>query len=90
MDYAEKPEYGRVVDICKDSLRVLTPGLLAVLTPIAVGFAFRLRAARLVSKRDRGQRADGGLLANSGGAGTTRRSSSGTAATAARARTHGA
>ena len=42
MDFTEKPEYGRVVDICtKDSLRELaTPGLLAVLTPIAVGFAF--------------------------------------------------
>jgi K(+)-stimulated pyrophosphate-energized sodium pump len=36
----EKPEYGRVVDIVtRDSLRELvTPGLLAVLTPIAVGF----------------------------------------------------
>ncbi len=42
MDYTEKPEYGRVVDICtKDSLRELaTPGLLAVLMPITVGFAF--------------------------------------------------
>ncbi len=42
MDYTEKPEYGRVVDICtRDSLRELVaPGLLAVLTPIAVGFAF--------------------------------------------------
>ena len=42
MDYTEKPEYGRVVDICTgDSLRELaTPGLLAVLAPIAVGFAF--------------------------------------------------
>jgi K(+)-stimulated pyrophosphate-energized sodium pump len=42
MDYTEKPEYGRVVDICtKDSLRELaTPGLLAVLTPIAIGFGF--------------------------------------------------
>ncbi len=42
MDYTEKPEYGRVVDICtKDSLRELaTPGLIAVLTPIAIGFAF--------------------------------------------------
>ncbi len=40
MDYTEKPEYGRVVDICtRDSLRELaTPGLLAVLAPIAVGF----------------------------------------------------
>ena len=37
----ELPDYGRVVDICtQDSLRELaTPGLLAVLTPIAVGFA---------------------------------------------------
>lgn len=41
MDGSEKPEYGRVVDICtRDSLRELaTPGLLAVLAPIAVGFA---------------------------------------------------
>ncbi|MEO7070124.1 MAG: sodium-translocating pyrophosphatase [Nostocoides sp.] len=40
MDYTEKPEYGKVVDICtKDSLRELaTPGLLAALTPVAVGF----------------------------------------------------
>ncbi|HTS97279.1 MAG TPA: sodium-translocating pyrophosphatase [Streptosporangiaceae bacterium] len=42
MDYTEKPEYGPVVDICtRDSLRELaTPGLLAVLAPLAVGFAF--------------------------------------------------
>ncbi len=41
MDYTEKPEYGRVVDICtQDSLHELVaPGLLAVLVPIAVGFA---------------------------------------------------
>ena len=41
MDYSEKPEYGRVVDICtKDALRELaTPGLLAVMAPILVGFA---------------------------------------------------
>jgi len=40
MDYTEKPEYGRVVDICtRDSLRELaTPGLLAALAPVAVGF----------------------------------------------------
>ncbi|MDG4862623.1 sodium-translocating pyrophosphatase [Streptomyces sp. T-3] len=46
MDYTEKPEYGRVVDICtKDALRELTtPGLLAVLTPIAVGFTFGVGA----------------------------------------------
>jgi K(+)-stimulated pyrophosphate-energized sodium pump len=42
MNFTEKPEYGRVVDICtRDSLRELaTPGLLAVLMPIVVGFAF--------------------------------------------------
>ncbi|WP_188188660.1 sodium-translocating pyrophosphatase [Nonomuraea sp. SYSU D8015] len=41
MDGTVKPEYGRVVDICtRDSLRELaTPGLLAIMTPIAVGFA---------------------------------------------------
>ena len=40
MDFTERPDYSRVVDICtKDSLRELaTPGLLAVLSPIAVGF----------------------------------------------------
>jgi K(+)-stimulated pyrophosphate-energized sodium pump len=40
MDGTETPEYGRVVDICtKDALRELaTPGLLAVLAPVAVGF----------------------------------------------------
>ncbi|HEX8093211.1 sodium-translocating pyrophosphatase [Jatrophihabitans sp.] len=40
MDGTERPEYGRVVDICtRDSLRELvTPGLLAVMAPIAVGF----------------------------------------------------
>ncbi|OLR89727.1 sodium-translocating pyrophosphatase [Actinokineospora bangkokensis] len=40
MEGTGKPEYGRVVDICtRDSLRELaTPGLLAVLAPIAVGF----------------------------------------------------
>src|SRR5882757_1740505 len=41
MTYEEKPDYSRVVDIVtSDSLRELvTPGILAVLTPIAVGFA---------------------------------------------------
>jgi len=40
MDGSVKPEYGRVVDICtRDSLRELaTPGLMAVLAPVAVGF----------------------------------------------------
>ena len=42
MDFTEKPDYARVVDICtKDSLRELaTPGLLAIFAPICVGFAF--------------------------------------------------
>lgn len=46
MDYSEKPEYGRVVDICtKDALRELTtPGLLAVMSPIVVGFALGIGA----------------------------------------------
>ena len=41
MDFTEKPDYARVVDICtKDSLRELaTPGLLAIFAPICVGFA---------------------------------------------------
>ncbi|MBW0116896.1 sodium-translocating pyrophosphatase [Pseudonocardia abyssalis] len=40
MDYSVRPDYSRVVDICtRDSLRELaTPGLLAILSPIAVGF----------------------------------------------------
>jgi K(+)-stimulated pyrophosphate-energized sodium pump len=42
MDFSEKPDYARVVDICtKDSLRELaTPGLLAIFAPITIGFAF--------------------------------------------------
>lgn len=46
MDYSEKPEYGRVVDICtKDALRELaTPGLLAVMAPIAIGFTLGVGA----------------------------------------------
>jgi K(+)-stimulated pyrophosphate-energized sodium pump len=40
MDRTQRPEYGRVVDICtRDAQReLLTPGLLAILAPIAVGF----------------------------------------------------
>lgn len=40
MTHEQRPEYGRVVDICtRDSLRELaTPGLLAAFAPIAVGF----------------------------------------------------
>jgi K(+)-stimulated pyrophosphate-energized sodium pump len=71
MDYSEKPDYGAVVDICtKDSLRELaTPGLLAVLAPVVVGFGLGIGplAAYLV-----GAIAAGTLMAvflsNSGGA----------------------
>ncbi|WBB96548.1 MULTISPECIES: sodium-translocating pyrophosphatase [unclassified Solwaraspora] len=40
MERTQRPEYGKVVDICtRDAQReLLTPGLLAVLAPIAVGF----------------------------------------------------
>jgi K(+)-stimulated pyrophosphate-energized sodium pump len=46
MDGSEKPEYGKVVDIVtRDSLRELaTPGLLAVLAPIATGFLLGIGA----------------------------------------------
>jgi K(+)-stimulated pyrophosphate-energized sodium pump len=46
MDFTEKPEYGRVVDICtRDAQRELaTPGLLAVMAPIAVGFSLGIGA----------------------------------------------
>jgi K(+)-stimulated pyrophosphate-energized sodium pump len=40
MDGSQRPEYGKVVDICtKDAQReLMTPALLAVLAPVAVGF----------------------------------------------------
>jgi K(+)-stimulated pyrophosphate-energized sodium pump len=40
MDGSQRPEYGKVVDICtRDAQRELvTPGLLAIMAPIAVGF----------------------------------------------------
>ena len=46
MEGTTKPEYGRVVDICtRDSLRELaTPGLLAALMPVAVGFGLGIGA----------------------------------------------
>ncbi|NHC44338.1 sodium-translocating pyrophosphatase [Motilibacter aurantiacus] len=66
-----RPEYGRVVDICtRDSLRELaTPGLLAVMAPIAVGFGLGIGALAAYLA---GAIACGTLmavfLANSGGA----------------------
>ncbi len=71
MDYSEKPEYGKVVDIVtRDSLRELaTPGLLAILTPVAVGFALGIGA---LGSYLAGTIATGTLMAvflsNSGGA----------------------
>jgi K(+)-stimulated pyrophosphate-energized sodium pump len=40
MDRTQRPEYGKVVDICtRDAQReLITPGLLAIMAPIAVGF----------------------------------------------------
>ena len=71
MEGTEKPEYGKVVDICtRDSLRELsTPGLLAILTPVAVGFGLGIGA---LGSFLAGTIATGTLmavfLANSGGA----------------------
>jgi K(+)-stimulated pyrophosphate-energized sodium pump len=71
MDYSERPNYRAVVDICtRDSLReLLTPGLLAVLTPIATGFIFKQEAlgAYLAGAILTGQLL-AVMLANSGGA----------------------
>ena len=40
MDYSEKPEYGKVIAICTAASQreLATPALLAILTPVAVGF----------------------------------------------------
>ena len=71
MDRTQRPEYGRVVDICtRDAQReLLTPGLLAIMAPIAVGFG--LGAGALASYLA-GAIGTGTLmavfLANSGGA----------------------
>ncbi|HEY0395532.1 MAG TPA: sodium-translocating pyrophosphatase [Candidatus Elarobacter sp.] len=71
MEGTTKPEYAKVVDICtRDSLRELaTPGLLAVMAPIAVGFGLGVSALGAYLA---GAIATGVLmaifLANSGGA----------------------
>jgi K(+)-stimulated pyrophosphate-energized sodium pump len=46
MEFTEKPDYARVVDICtKTSLReLMTPGLLAVLSPVIIGFFLEAEA----------------------------------------------
>jgi K(+)-stimulated pyrophosphate-energized sodium pump len=40
MDYTEKPEYGRVIGICTSAAQreLATPALLAILSPVIVGF----------------------------------------------------
>jgi K(+)-stimulated pyrophosphate-energized sodium pump len=71
MEGTGKPEYGKVVDICtRDSLRELaTPGLLAILAPVSVGFGL---GASALAGYLAGAIASGTLmavfLANSGGA----------------------
>jgi K(+)-stimulated pyrophosphate-energized sodium pump len=71
MDGTEKPDYARVIDICtRTSLReLLTPGLLAVLTPVIVGFALEAEAlgAYLAGAILTGQLL-AVMLSNSGGA----------------------
>ncbi len=71
MTYDEEPDYARVVDICtKTSLReLMTPGLLAVLSPLVVGFALGAEAlgAFLAGSILTGQLL-AVMLSNSGGA----------------------
>jgi K(+)-stimulated pyrophosphate-energized sodium pump len=71
MEGTELPDYGRVVDICtRTSLReLMTPGLLAVLAPILVGFALEAEAlgAYLAGAILTGQLL-AVMLSNSGGA----------------------
>ena len=71
MDRTETPEYGRVVDICtRDSLRELAaPGVLAILSPVVVGFGIGTTALAGFLAGVIGTGAVMGVfLANSGGA----------------------
>jgi K(+)-stimulated pyrophosphate-energized sodium pump len=71
MDGTQRPEYGKVVDICtRDAQRELvTPGLLAIFAPIAVGFGLGIGplAAYLAGAIGTGMLM-AVFLANSGGA----------------------
>jgi K(+)-stimulated pyrophosphate-energized sodium pump len=71
MDYTERPDYGPVIDICTTaSLRELaTPALLAVLTPVIIGFGIGYLAlgAFLAGAIVTGQLM-ANFLSNSGGA----------------------
>ena len=46
MDYSEKPEYGRVISICTAASQreLATPALLAILSPVIVGFGINYLA----------------------------------------------
>jgi K(+)-stimulated pyrophosphate-energized sodium pump len=71
MDYTEKPEYGRVIAICTSAAQreLATPALLAVLTPVVVGFGIGYLAlgAYLAAAILTGQLM-ANFLSNSGGA----------------------
>ena len=71
MDYTEKPEYGRVISICTAAAQreLVTPALLAILTPVIVGFGINYFAlgAFLVAAILTGQLM-ANFLSNSGGA----------------------
>jgi K(+)-stimulated pyrophosphate-energized sodium pump len=71
MNYTEKPEYGRVISICTAAAQreLVTPALLAVLTPVIVGFGINYAAlgAFLAAAILTGQLM-ANFLSNSGGA----------------------
>jgi K(+)-stimulated pyrophosphate-energized sodium pump len=71
MDYTEKPEYGRVISICTTASQreLATPALLAVLTPVIIGFGINYLAlgAFLAAAILTGQLM-ANFLSNSGGA----------------------
>jgi K(+)-stimulated pyrophosphate-energized sodium pump len=71
MEGTQRPEYGKVVDICtRDAQReLLTPGLLAILAPIAVGFGLGVGAlAAYLAGAIAAGLLMAVMLANSGGA----------------------
>jgi K(+)-stimulated pyrophosphate-energized sodium pump len=71
MDYTEKPEYGRVISICTAASQreLATPALLAILSPVIVGFGinYLALAAFLAGTILTGQLM-ANTLSNSGGA----------------------
>ena len=59
MDYTEKPEYGRVICICTAAAQreLATPALLAILTPVIVGFGINYLALGALPRRHHPHRA---------------------------------